>query len=362
MSKQDEKAVGVLKHVIGKWRLFWVLESIGLSFWLALLAVKVTGNATLVDRRADDAEFWVTCDRFQCSLYEWGFIAYAHPIAVTSCALLVTNAVSTPKSSLTMRVLCPSSSGWAVCLLVVLMWVLEGFDEFVQDTAPEFFSCVNKVEYGLGALAIVFVPCHCQELRRQITVDIQRYRTVVHNRTRTYLLCVGVSLYLFDFFGQLLEHELKVPYDSSVFSELSSLLRDILWFAIKLWLIFGILAASKRPAGATTSFPAPSKKWMLFAWGFSEGGYHASQLVVKYPLKLLVDLAGAKFWAKVTLVVTYELVFNRLGWILLTGTFLWGEKPGTYGVAFWAASIFVGESIIVCATTWIHAWIDGLVK
>lgn len=64
MSKQDEKAVGVLKHVKGKWRLFWVLESIGLSFWLALLAVKVTGNATLVDRRADDAEFWVTCDRF----------------------------------------------------------------------------------------------------------------------------------------------------------------------------------------------------------------------------------------------------------------------------------------------------------
>eukprot|EP00752_Nemacystus_decipiens_P002686 g2511.t1 len=50
----DEKAMGVLKNVTGRWRLFWVLESIGLSMFLAVFSIKVTGNSALVDK--DDGQ------------------------------------------------------------------------------------------------------------------------------------------------------------------------------------------------------------------------------------------------------------------------------------------------------------------
>lgn len=44
--------MAVLKNVSGKWRLFWVLEAVGLSFLLAVFSINVTGNGTaVVDRK-----------------------------------------------------------------------------------------------------------------------------------------------------------------------------------------------------------------------------------------------------------------------------------------------------------------------
>lgn len=44
----------VLKNISGDWVLFWVLELVGLSFGLALFAVKVTGNTGTISNRDKD--------------------------------------------------------------------------------------------------------------------------------------------------------------------------------------------------------------------------------------------------------------------------------------------------------------------
>lgn len=359
---KDEKAMGVLKHVTRKWRLFWVLESIGLSFLLAVLAVKVTGNGTWVDKKEDihgDGGLVRGCDSSDCSVYEWYFIVYFHPIAVTVCALLATNAVSNPRSSLPARVLFPTSSGWFVWLILVSVWFAEAFDEFVEERV--FYWYLNQIENWSGVPTILFVFCYRQQLQTQLVNGIQTYRSERDDRSVKYLIRFGVPLHLFDLVGDLLQLFSFFPYDESPFRSIVLYFDLILWIAIESWLIWGILAAGTHPAGGT-SIPSPPKKWMLFAWGFREGGYRLSYLARDFVVGSLRDLAGGKLWADAILYVVYKVVCSPLGWALLVGTFLMGEKPGTYGVAFWAATIFVGETVTSCALTWIHAWIDGTVK
>lgn len=82
----------VLKNVNGKWRLFCVLECIGLSFVVALVAVKMTDSGTSIAKHdgADEpggARCGLVLWTAGCSIYEWRFIAHSIT-TVTACALL----------------------------------------------------------------------------------------------------------------------------------------------------------------------------------------------------------------------------------------------------------------------------------
>lgn len=120
--------MAVLKNVTGKWRLFWVLEVIGLSFLLAVLSIKVTGNATSVGRkeRSDRSDNY--CSWGNCSIYAWYFIIHVHPIAVTVCAMLATLFVATfnlpsgiSRDGRLRRA--PVSPGWVAFTYLVLLWL-----------------------------------------------------------------------------------------------------------------------------------------------------------------------------------------------------------------------------------------------
>lgn len=91
--------MGVLQNVTVKWRLFWVIEVIGLSFLLAVFAIRVTGNVSSVENKVDNNKYWL-CDFLKVrASYSWYFIINSQPIAVTVGALLATCAASTRTSS-----------------------------------------------------------------------------------------------------------------------------------------------------------------------------------------------------------------------------------------------------------------------
>lgn len=90
----------VLKNVRGEWRLFWVLEVIGLSFGLAVLVVKVTGSDGVIDNQDEESRCTKALEGIGCEIYEWSFILNSHPMAVTVCALLLTSVISRPSSCL----------------------------------------------------------------------------------------------------------------------------------------------------------------------------------------------------------------------------------------------------------------------
>ena len=46
LRSQDEKALKFLSTIPQKWRLFWAIESIGMSFALALVAIVYIGDSS----------------------------------------------------------------------------------------------------------------------------------------------------------------------------------------------------------------------------------------------------------------------------------------------------------------------------
>ena len=324
--------MGLLQNVTGKWRLFWVLQGIGLSFMLALLALMATGNGSTVDGgRGLDLDI----------LYGFSFIFNSHPITVTVCALLATQGFSSPKSSLTARVLCPPTLGRFVILFLLVIWAFSAmFYEIGWMLSYKYHHLISGydpltlegVVVGLPALFIAF--CYRRELRSQLVDDIHRYRTVGDRRTRKYLLWSGICVVLLEYGVWFRVHYFGYPDNeqdpswSSYISTISEALDACWWFAAELWLVFGILAAGTQ-SDRDTSLP-PRIRWMLLAWGLGDGGYGLSQLITKlFLFDFIRSWAANHFWASLVTALC-GLVFHRVGWVLLVGTFLWGEKPGTY--------------------------------
>ena len=89
----------VLAIIPSEWRLFCVLEVIGLSVALALLALRVTGNVAEV-RGDGHAGCLLEIDQGSangCDICSWYFILATHPLSVTIISLLLNAIVATPK-------------------------------------------------------------------------------------------------------------------------------------------------------------------------------------------------------------------------------------------------------------------------
>lgn len=346
----------LLKTVSDRWRLFWVLEVIGLSFWLAVVGIALTGNAGSVvnkDRNNDDYFCWLNgCE----VLYSWYFVIDLFPIALTVCALLATSIFSTPRSPfLARRVV----FGF---FLLILFWVVMGI---------LFYLLFIGIEAGLGLEAVFGVAalplacCYRTELYTQLSEGNGRGRTEVVRHTRKWVLLIWVllfmSVFIFDSIQVInswhhadFEFSLASPTVSTVFEVLHS----FLYLTEDMLLISGMLNAGMRPAGDRT----PRKRWMLLGWFIGEGCnamFFALFLALNHIFTDYLGVFSGSQW-NMPLVVILDLFFP-LCWRLMVGVFLWGEEAGTYGVAFWIAATMIRNSVMSCAQIWTMASIDGTV-
>ena len=89
---QDEKALKFLSTIPQKWRLFWAIESIGISFALAIVALFSMGDSSpLMERNNSILRTWPTC-----------VVWILNPTAVTVSSFLLSS---------TLRVVCQFCSG-----------------------------------------------------------------------------------------------------------------------------------------------------------------------------------------------------------------------------------------------------------
>ena len=89
---QDEKLMVVLKKTKSDWRLFWVVELVGISFTLALAAIKCGGDpeATMVkSTQPSESHDESTFDLIVRPVFGWRFLLFHSPVAVTSLSMVV---------------------------------------------------------------------------------------------------------------------------------------------------------------------------------------------------------------------------------------------------------------------------------
>lgn len=85
LREQDEKALRFLLTVPQQWRLFWALESIGISFALAPIAIVYVGDSSpFLERNIDVLKQWPTW-------FLWAF----NPAVVTLCSVIICSAFKT---------------------------------------------------------------------------------------------------------------------------------------------------------------------------------------------------------------------------------------------------------------------------
>lgn len=348
---QDEKAMTVLKNVNGEWCLFWVLEVVGLSVVLAMFAVNITGNGGAL---REDGSSEHLCVFSSCGVFEWSFVFQSHPTTATVVALLVSSAVSRPKSSLAARVLRPPSQPWGVFSACMLGWVLWAAWASYRWTDSESVYSVVPLAGCVVFLALASAVFYRRELKLACRSGSQRFRTL-DQRPRKYLLWGGVLWIVATFVLK------AAPLDESAegygaFVEIFDALSSLLDLAIDAWLVVGMGLAGLRSATHFLREPlSPGlpvvalTRSMLLGWGFSEAFSAATYLI--FDAFAPTDLAAA----------SYDL--TELAWKILVGTFLWGEEPGTFGVGYWTAASLIRNVVMGCAATWVEAaWFARTVK
>lgn len=343
--------MGVLRNVTGTWRLFWVLEVIGLSFLLALLSIKITGSAESVDK---DDSYSSVCGWAGCSIYTWWFILWLHPIAVTACALVATSAVSAPMSSLAGRWLQPvCRPGWvAVKCLLLCAWACMGW--FLQYTLDlRTYPYVHSVL----AVLVVLLAFGCRKhLKAQFIDGRHRFHETVDPRPRKYLSWLGLAVGVVSVIATVgVIRSLSAGTNEWLvyfFFDWFSFLPAIVDLNIDMWLILGILSTGVRPVA--DSLPVQQVTWMLLGWW--------ATFTLNSMLYWVFGLATTADYSRMTLIISPPVYFLGLAYRLALGTLLWGERAGTYGVAFWGAASLIRINVINCLVNWIFAWAVGVVK
>lgn len=126
----------VLKVIPSKWRLFWVLEVIGLSVTFAFLGLRATGNGDEVAENDHGCNYKGSKTLEEgCFIHSWIFIFQYLPVSVTIVSLLLNVIVTSPKSFIKRHVL--RSNCWQEWLFALLLalWILEAMlDQFYFDS------------------------------------------------------------------------------------------------------------------------------------------------------------------------------------------------------------------------------------
>ena len=351
---QDEKAMAVLNNISGEWALFWVLESVGMSFGLAVLAVKVTGNTDAIDGH-DQAHRCTTSTHGGCDIFTWDVIIAIQPTGVTALAFLLTSLISRPTSSLAGRAVFPRSRKWFVITLVMICWVVQAPIWLVLPDASIWFDTC-----AMGCAPILVMVWYKRELTCVNCSKIYR-RGIPHGGRR--FLWFGGSLISLRLILEIVlrsasSEDMEVFYPA--FRDcvgISDVLFAAFFLIFYLWLLNGLRLVELRSVELDADVAlAPFLKPMLLGWCLSDGMFairdwgfiQASKLEEIYPNSYPGFLAAA-----------------QLAWLtrhLIVGTFLWGEAAGVRDVGYWTAATFIRTIVVHCVSTWIFAGLDKTVK
>lgn len=342
--------MGVLGSLTETWRLFWVLEAVGLSFMLALLSIKVTGVHSLVDT---EDRYAAVCGWPDCSIYTWWFIVWLHPATVTICALATTSAVSAPRSSLAGRwLLATCSPGWvALKCLFLCCWAFMGWylSFELEDYAYPYVHSVLAVFVTLLAFS-----CR-RELKAQFIDSHRRFYATVDPHPRKYLLCgglaVGVVVLVMTIGVILCISNGTNEWFINIYADWIFFLFGVVDLSIDVWLIFGLL--SKGGCPQVDGLPVQQVTWMLLGWW----AYYLSNSIFYW---VFAEASASE--SVIALLLLPGSYFAALACKLAIGTLLWGERAGAYGVAFWATASVMRTSVILCVTNWVMTWAVGVVK
>lgn len=152
--------MNVLKSVTHEWRLFWVLQAIGVSFGLALFAVFITGNDVTVSADSSNCDselFW----SIGCNVYNRSFIISYNTTAVTVCSLLVSSAVASPGKFMPTCLCnnsCTNRKQWLLFATLLVPWALS----VVCSASDHLLSILGVLSFCV----VVFVSVNCFQFER----------------------------------------------------------------------------------------------------------------------------------------------------------------------------------------------------
>lgn len=342
--------MSVLKNISGEWVLFWVIEFVGLSFGLAVFAVKVTGNTDAIGTRDEEHPCTSGCDMFT-----WGDVIAIQPTAVTALAFVLTSTVSRTTSSFAGRLCFPRSWKWFVITLFMLAWVAQApLWAFHADASTWFDSC------SAGCALVFSIVWYRRELTfANVSKKLRKglpqggYRLLSFGG-----LLFSVRLILVVAFGSTSSEGTGVFVTTFFdFDHFIDVLFAALYLITYLWLINGLRSANSRSCALESNVAlVPFLRPMLLGWWISEGLFaihywtflHAPNLEERYP--------NSSPWI---------FLAEQVAWLtrhVIVGTCLWGEEAGERGVGYWTAATFIRTIVAHGLSTWIAAWLDKRVK
>lgn len=340
--------MAVLKNVDSKWRLFWVLQAIGLSAGLALLALVWTHNtgATSTNRHGGCEGGVMQNDaigyRWSCELYSVYFIFVFHPVGATACSFVFSRVVDCPNLPLVMF------SNWLgygspntaprrhnleelKLLMVLCYWALASYYREIN-----FWPVLDMV---VLLRAIIFAVWHVVLNRcPAISLNVE-FRACVCDPCFAWAMCLGVTL-------------LAAPLvDSFAFggSTAGNLLIALSDLAADAWAMFGLYQSRSALLPNARHSPAAAVLW---GWGLSEIFFAAFYFYFG-PYLWYVQYFVVKVWPVMLAAILHKLT-NRDN----------GRTRRSMGkdMVFWMTATYFVHIFAHFARVWIDALLTGAVK
>lgn len=346
---QDEKAMAVLSIIGRGWRLFWVLEGIGVSFGLALLVVKLTGNDDAINKGRSCDLFG---DDFECSIYSWLFLLNLYPLAVTIFSLMVARICSRWEAPVIIRMfgLARINLGNWLRFSVIMFCLISSLacsrtwwaGPFVSFSLFSFFVMIMLVVGGASW-------CKCRDFARKLNMAYargsQRFRPVDEQRRRWLFWSGFVLMLIRALFESVVSMAENKHIGSHAFQPrlyyaaraVFDVLDAVFFSAIDAWIVCGmelaVIDSPRFPRIDSSRALLPALLPMLIGWYVYQGQV---ALAVWRDLALqgiLEDCHQGVFFA-----VQYV---DSLSWLvcqLAVGTLLWGWTLELRAIAYWQAA------------------------
>ena len=353
----------VLKNFSAQWRLFLVLEMVGLSFTLAVFSVKVTGNDTAVADDGLSGQCGLLRESDDCGIYGWWFVLFTLPVSFTLCALLLSSAASKPHSIVLVRVFQPLSWGSRVTLSWLLFcWLfVESLWHLLQPLALVF-------NIAQGILTFVYLAIFCRQELRQAFVDGTERLSAPDRRHRWRLFWSGTGatllLVILEMVPVWLSADARVAFYAGTYEvvyvilSLPDIVVDLFLYA---WLVRGIWLPARTVPTSTSLSPVSgtlkdSARSMLLGWGLCSGVFVIQFLVFSAGWEL-AEQSPNTMVGPIVLLLDY---MYWLTWVIIAG--IWVRTAAGIGnIAYWHAATLLGYEVMVMFWTWFHAFYDGTV-
>ena len=365
----------VLTAIPSDWRLFCVLEVVGLSAALALLGLRATGSvdAVLGEGHAGCRHGVDQAFTRGCGIYSWYFIVAVHPLSVTVLSLLLNAIIASPKRFFEKHVLESNSLENWVFLSVLVSWVLKPilYNYGVYGSASVVISFLFLSFYTLFVIAWALFLC----IRRCSGLSIASCTSVRFNSNSS--THIGLSLVPASLFSMVIiletaatikEHTASYVDPSDDILDIFLVTEAIFYALFGLWLLWGIfpggnfvqdlaketpVRAVRRESDAESYCRELGQRFkstmnLLFGWVQANAWFAAFELVYGTILSM------ENPWLFLPLHATY--------WLAWIGVGVCAASTNEKGVAFWTVATWLVFSVSDFVSSWTVAKLSGSVE